>query len=588
MKKNRLNQKIFRNNMLTTIFTEFAFMIATLIDGLVVGRFTTGYEAMAAIGVATPLVSFFAIFSGVMATGAQNVTAKKLAVADLESAKKIFNLSVFVALIFSVSFGILSFIFTDQIVSLFGAGKALGSTHDIACIYLRGLIPEFPAFMLITILNPFLYLDGARKRINLAILTYIITNVVLDLIVGFLFDGNIFGIAMATTLSNWVWFLVLVTHCFKKDVIFKINLGKIDFTYLKDILLIGQPVATRRVCNVLRKAVMNIIIASVASGYGLAALSIQGQIKDVGDTLGIGIGKAILLMVGIAVGECSAREVKNIFSIGLGYIRYAIFFGLLIAFGSPLIARAFHPDANALPYVTFALCCYGISLPFLVFNYMYINFLQGSGHTGYANILSILQRVAYVLPCSFILAKLWGMKGLFLAFPISEFLIALTVVVGLQLKQKKFLLRMEDFLMLPEDFESNVSEQKDWIITDFDQVMQCAEEIHNFCKHKKMNEKHSYYLSLMVEEIGKNIVEYGFKNEKGHSLNLRILHKKDGTWTIRFRDDCTKFDPTEINKYSETYFIDKTKNFGLKIVFGLAKDVKYVNAMGINTLIITM
>ena len=63
---------------------------------------------------------------------------------------------------------------------------------------------------------------------------------------------------------------------------------------------------------------------------------------------------------------------------------------------------------------------------------------------------------------------------------------------------------------------------------------------------------------------------------------MLILHKKD-KWIVRFRDDCTAFDPI--------HYVPKTSNkdcLGIRLVLAIADDVKYTYSLNLNNLAITI
>ena len=92
-------------------------------------------------------------------------------------------------------------------------------------------------------------------------------------------------------------------------------------------------------------------------------------------------------------------------------------------------------------------------------------------------------------------------------------------------------------------------------------------------------------LGLFVEELSANIVQYGFADGKSHSIDVRVL-KNDDAWTLRVRDDCKRFDPVEWIKLHEND--DKTKNIGIRMVCGMAKNVQYLSTMELNNITLSI
>ena len=70
-----------------------------------------------------------------------------------------------------------------------------------------------------------------------------------------------------------------------------------------------------------------------------------------------------------------------------------------------------------------------------------------------------------------------------------------------------------------------------------------------------------------------------------HSIDIRVI-KTDAGWTLRVRDNCRKFDPTEWIKLHDSD--DKTKNIGIRMISGMAKDVQYLSTMDLNNITITI
>ena len=80
-----------------------------------------------------------------------------------------------------------------------------------------------------------------------------------------------------------------------------------------------------------------------------------------------------------------------------------------------------------------------------------------------------------------------------------------------------------------------------------------------------------------------NVVGYGFEaDRKQHTVDVRVVHREDEV-LLCIKDDCVKFDPDEFVRMTEKGE-DLTKNIGLRIVFRIAKEVKYQNVLGLNVL----
>ena len=89
--------------------------------------------------------------------------------------------------------------------------------------------------------------------------------------------------------------------------------------------------------------------------------------------------------------------------------------------------------------------------------------------------------------------------------------------------------------------------------------------------------------SLGVEELGKNIVEWGFEGCRKPVISIYAYYKQDA-WTLRIRDNCRPFNPA---KWLEGLQGDRMDGkLGIRLIMGMAQDVNYVNALKINNLVI--
>ena len=139
-------------------------------------------------------------------------------------------------------------------------------------------------------------------------------------------------------------------------------------------------------------------------------------------------------------------------------------------------------------------------------------------------------------------------------------------------------------LFLPENFgvpEENVYERS---FRTIDEVMTAAGELDGFMKAHETTPKPRLLIPLCVEEMAKNVVQYGLSESgKKHDAKIRVV-QKEGEWIIRVRDNCKAFDPKKWIDIQNPE--DRTANIGIRMICGMAKDVKYVNAMQLNNLII--
>ena len=62
--------------------------------------------------------------------------------------------------------------------------------------------------------------------------------------------------------------------------------------------------------------------------------------------------------------------------------------------------------------------------------------------------------------------------------------------------------------------------------------------------------------------------------------------REENGWILRFRDNCGAFDPTEWASLHGSD--DPAANIGIRMVCGMAKEVRYLNTMDLNVMTLRM
>ena len=110
---------------------------------------------------------------------------------------------------------------------------------------------------------------------------------------------------------------------------------------------------------------------------------------------------------------------------------------------------------------------------------------------------------------------------------------------------KRLSYRLEDMLLLRDDFGVPEEDRMDISIRSEDDVLHASEGVIDFCTAHGVDPRHTLYSGLCIEKMAGNIVQHGFKPEKKNSVDIRIVYK-DGGILIRFKNTCRPFDPKRV------------------------------------------
>lgn len=246
-------------------------------DVIVVGRFA-GDNALAAVGATTSLIHLFVnLFLG-LSIGTNVLVARYFAAKHEKHLSETVHTSMAIALFSGVFLAIIGAIFAPFILRLMATPD---SVLTLATIYLRVYFLGMPAMMVYNFGAAILRSVGDTKR-PLRYLTIAgVVNVTLNLVFVIVFHWSVFGVALATTLSQ-ILSAVWVFRCLMKEsggICLRIKEIRIYKDKLGQILRIGLPAGLQSVLfsfsNVIIQSSVNSFGATVVAGNSAAA-NIEG------------------------------------------------------------------------------------------------------------------------------------------------------------------------------------------------------------------------------------------------------------------------------------------------------------------------
>ena len=137
--------------------------------------------------------------------------------------------------------------------------------------------------------------------------------------------------------------------------------------------------------------------------------------------------------------------------------------------------------------------------------------------------------------------------------------------------------------MLPKEWEQQPPSYEASLRNDVKEAVTVSENVHTFCKENGVDDKISYYIAVCLEEMVTNTIQYGFKDQKEHFIDIKVQAIGEGA-KLRIRDDGIAFNPMDYLKEQDSD--DMIHNVGIRMVRGIAKEVDYRNTMRMNNLFI--
>ncbi len=583
--QDELIARLFKDTLIIFLLSMFVSIIGYIIDGIITGNFL-GEDSMAAFGLTMPYQRFVTIFPAVLVLGMQVMCSKFLGRGELREANGIFSLALAAALMIAILIAGATILFTAQIADILDAKKELGAIRPLTIDFLQAYAFGLPAIAAVTILPPIMQLDNDRQRAVIAAAVLALCDIAGDLINVSVLDGGLWGMGIATTISYWLAAGVLLLHFLKANSNFKFLPEAVSLKYFQQVILIGLPVILGRGTAVLRLAFFTRMSVALAGGVGVAAYAAIENFSGLLEIIPKALGSSTQMIGGILIGEQDKNSILRLMKLAL---KYSLIISLTITaavfLGAPIIAGLYTLDTDPMAYqmtleglqlaiVFLPLCAVGI-----IFMYYY----QACGRFKLVSNLTVAGNIGFIAPIVLILTPHFGIDALWLAFPLSYAAFLLTIFFITCRHCGRITFKLEDYLLLAEDFDVAKDKQLNITVTNKAEVLGLSEQTQKFCVACGIDEKRSMFAGICIEEMAGNIVDYGFDDGKKHFVDVRVIVKGEQV-IIRIRDDCRPFDP---KKWAEIHNPEDTAaHIGIRLVKKISTEFNYVNVLKLNNLIV--
>ena len=345
-----------RKMMLPMILGMLITQSYNLIDGIWVSFL--GPNALAALGVTTPLYSVLNAFAFGLAAGGTSLISRYIGAKNHEKANQSATQSIVLTVLVSIFITAFMLIFQRNILLLIGGASIIDTAVDYNTIIFLGTF----FIMLMSMLSGILRAEGDMNRSLYIMALSSIMNVILDPILMFYFNLNVQGAALSTVLSSIVpCVIIFYWIVIKQDSYSKIKRKylKIDLGIMKELLSVGLPASLETLCIAIQLAFINAVLANLISTNAVAVYTSGMRVVLFGIVPGVGMKLVTVTMTGAAYGAKMFKRIKDIFYYGTKIgIYMGLGIGVLIFIFAPNIALLFSysPETNVLvPDITLML-----------------------------------------------------------------------------------------------------------------------------------------------------------------------------------------------------------------------------------------
>ena len=566
------------------ILLELMSAVNGIISGLFAGNFI-GAEAMAAIGLYSPIKKLTAAVSTIFVCGAQISCARYMGANQVERTQSVFSTDIFITGVVSLIASALLFLgaATDA-ARLMTADAAVRISLNRS---LLGHAVGMPALLLGRQLSAFLSLENQTRRVTIASLCSIGPKLVFSYLLVVVIDLDILGLALASSLGNWVFLLVQIQYYFSGKSVLKLSKAGARLKDAAEIVKTGYTGAVNNGYQTLRGFIVNALIIQFVGSAGLSACAAADSVLNLFWTIPFGILAVSRMLMSVNIGEEDRQSLTDTMRVSLFRCvpLMCCVSAALIALAVPLTRLFFRDPADPVFQMTAAAFrIVPLSMPLSIILLQFSCYAQASGKQFLIHLLSALDGVVCMVSFSALLLPLLGMNGFYLAYILNGLTCAAAIVSYAWIKRKKFPRNMEQLMVIPDDFGVAKCDRMDISVRRKNDVMSVSKQVMDYCRSRGLDEMRAYLSGLFLEEMAGNVVDHGFnKDKKSHSVDIRVIFKDDDV-ILRIKDDCIPFNPAEWQDIHDPR--DRLKGVGIRMVYLGAKDVKYQNILGLNVLMI--
>ena len=407
--------------IISMLVTSFYNMADTFFVGMLKSN-----EATAAVGVVFSLMAIIQAVGFLFGHGSGNYISRMLGQKNYKEASTMAANGFFAALGAGVVICVLGQIFLDELAYMLGSTpEILPYTKD----YMRIILLGAPWMAASLVLNNQLRFQGSAMYAMVGITSGAVLNIALDPILILGCNMGVAGAGLATIISQFVSFVVLLIGCSKGENI-KISLRNLNLRgkYIVQIIRGGLPSLARQSIA----SVATICLNWAAQPYGAAAIAAMGVVQRIvmfGASAMIGFGQGFQPFCGFNYGAGLYSRVRKgfWFSVKVSAI-FLVCMSTAVFLLAPTMVGWFRDDPEVIRFGTMALRLQCITFPLQSWVVMSNMMQQVLGKTASATFLAIARQGVFFIPCVLLLPLVVGELGIQMTQMVADTMTVLCAV----------------------------------------------------------------------------------------------------------------------------------------------------------------
>ena len=386
-----------------------------------------GTDGVTLLNLCLPIYNLIFAFGSMIGLGAATRYAILRAQGDAR-AQRYFSNAIFSVCILAVPFMLVGIFRPDGLLRL------MGGDADIVALgmnYARIFLMFTPFFMCSSVVASFVRNAGDPSLAMVATLSGSLFNVVFDYIFIFPMGLGLPGAALATAISPILSIAVCSAHFIKKSNTITFVRKAPSVRLLAQSCQLGISGFVGELSSGVTTTVFNFLLLRLAGNVAVAAYGVVANFALVATAIFNGVAQGAQPLVSQCYGKNEMAGARKLLllgcgtALGLAALLYGVVFGYTDALTAP-----FNSENSALmaAFAHSGMRIYFVGYFFAGCNIVAAGYLGAVNRPAEASITSLCRGMVAIVVCSLVLSALFGMNGVWAAFPVSEAItLALTV-----------------------------------------------------------------------------------------------------------------------------------------------------------------
>ncbi|MGG1593574.1 MATE family efflux transporter [Terribacillus saccharophilus] len=379
---------------------------------------------LTALALTLPLFAIIMALGNLIGMGSGTFISRLLGEKKYEDVKHVSSFAFYSSLVLGLVVMAVSLPLIDLIVHGLGAtSESFVFTKDYVMIMLIGS----PIVVLFFTLENIVRSEGAAITSMIGMILSVVVNIILDVLVIFVFHWGVIGVASATVISNLVASVFYALHIGYKSQFLTVSLKWFKATkdILSNVLKIGVPVFIMSIFLGAMSLIFNYFLVEYGN-QAVAAYGISSRLLQFPEFILMGLCEGVVPLIAFSFTANKLRMKRTIGFTFKSIMVLAVVFGVIVYLISDHLIGLFTTDPQLIVMGSYILHVTFLSLFITGMTTLFTGIFQATAQGTAAFIMSIAQGIT-LIPVLFIANEVSGFHGVVWSLVIAD---AVTFLVG--------------------------------------------------------------------------------------------------------------------------------------------------------------